>query len=109
MGRADYLKLGDWNAICFRCGRKFKASTMLKNWQGFWTCERDFEPRQPQDYVKGVPDVQSPPWTQPPPGDIFVKFCTPNSRSSIPGYGTPGCMIPGFVDPAFDPTILENP
>ena len=107
MGRADFLKLGDWNAICDRCGRKFKASQLRKTWQGFMVCRRDFEERQPQDFVKGVPDIQAPPWTRPPSGDIFVIFCTPNSRTALPGYATAGCAIPGYISPGFDPNITR--
>lgn len=107
MGRADFLKLGDWNAICDRCGFKFKASELRKTWQGFMVCRKDWEERQPQDFVKGVPDIQTPPWTRPPAGDIFVTFCTPNSRTAIPGYAIPGCCIPGFVAPGFDPLIVR--
>lgn len=28
-------------------------------------CEADWEPRHPQDFVKGVPDDQAPPWSRP--------------------------------------------
>lgn len=102
-GPADYLNLGDYNAVCFRCGSKFKASTMVKNWQGFWTCLRCFEPRQPQDFATGIKEITTPPWQQPDPAPIFApsNLCFPNDRTAIPGYGIPGCMIPGFIDPAW--------
>lgn len=72
MGRADYLALGDWNVVCFECGHKRKASTMKKNWQGYWVCPEHWEPRQPQDFVRAVPDQQTPPWVQPMPADRFL-------------------------------------
>jgi hypothetical protein len=100
-GGADSLLLGDWNAICFRCGSKFKASTMTKNWQGFYTCRRCYEPRQPQDFATGIKEITTPPWTQPPPADKFTTFCSPNDRTAVPGYMIPGCVRPGFVDPAW--------
>lgn len=65
IGKADFLVDGDWNALCFECGRKFKASTMRRHWQGYYVCEQHWEPRQPQDFVRSVPDVQTPPWVQP--------------------------------------------
>jgi|ERR1035437_921307 hypothetical protein len=104
--KADHFELGDWNATCFECGHKFKASQMRKHWQGYYVCERDWEPRHPQDFVSSVPDVQTPPWVQPIPGDTMALFCTPNGRSSIPFFAEPGCAIPGFTDPLFDPTIV---
>lgn len=63
-GRADYLALGDYNAICYECGGKFKASTLLRHWQGYYVCPPHWEARQPQDFVRSVPDIQTPPWTQ---------------------------------------------
>lgn len=98
MGQADFYSDGDWNAECFRCGRKFKASMMRKNWQGFWTCPADWEPRHPQDFVKSVPDEMTPPWTQPRTGEVFTEVCTPEAVQAIPGLGLPGCMMPGRND-----------
>lgn len=65
MGRADYLKLGDWNAICDRCGEKFKASELKETWDGLMVCSKDWEPRHPQDMIKGVEDDSSVPWARP--------------------------------------------
>ena len=70
-GKADYLALGDWNAQCYECGRKFKASQLIRHWQGYYVCKDHWEPRQPQDFVRAVPDQQTPPWTQPMPTDSF--------------------------------------
>lgn len=59
-GRADYLALGEHNVHCAECGAKFKSSQVRKNWKGFWVCARDWEPRHPQDFVKGVPEAPVP-------------------------------------------------
>lgn len=101
-GKADYLQLGDWNAACYECGMKFKASEMRRNWQGFWTCLPHWTPRQPQDFVRATADVQTPAWIQP-EGDTFVYFCTPNGTTGIAGYAVAGCAIPNFTAPGFDP------
>jgi len=93
-GRADYLEIGDYNAACSLCGRKRKASTMVKNWQGFYRCPSHNEPRQPQDFVRGLQDIQTPPWVQP-EEDFNLQICTFNGISAIPDYAIPGCMIPG--------------
>jgi hypothetical protein len=93
-GRADYLLVGDWNAVCSMCGRKRKASTLVKNWQGLWRCPEHNEPRQPQDFVRGVQDIQTPPWNQP-QIDVNRPTCTYNGCSAIPGWAVPGCSIPG--------------
>jgi hypothetical protein len=94
MGRADHLELGDWNAVCSLCGFKRKASTMVRNWQGFYRCPEHNEPRHPQDFVRGEQDIQTVPWSQP-PTETFVNICSFDGISAVPGVGLPGCMIPG--------------
>lgn len=71
-GRADYWAPGDWNTVCYECGRKRKASQLKKHWQGYFVCPEHWESRQPQDFARGVPDNQTPPWTQSMPQDNFV-------------------------------------
>lgn len=86
-GQADYLNLGDWNAICSVCGRKYKASEMVRQPDGVGTpwgggtyvCKRDYRPRQPQDFVRGIPDKMAPPWVQPRPSiGSFARLPTYN-------------------------------
>lgn len=72
MGRADYLALGDHNAICYFCGMKGKASKMVRNWQGFFVHPEHNEERHPQDFVRPVPDDQSVEWSQPPPAAVYT-------------------------------------
>lgn len=60
----NYFAPGDWNACCDRCGRKFKASQLRLTWDGYMVCERDWEPRHPQDFVRGVPEKIGVPWTR---------------------------------------------
>lgn len=104
MGKSDYYKPGDYNAICSMCGFKRKASELVKNWQGQYRCPEHNEPRHPQDFVRAVQDVQTPPWVQP-PSDVFVSECFPNDKTAIPGRAIPGCMIPGYISPLFDPSL----
>lgn len=75
MGRADYLDLGNWNAACGLCGRKRKASEMVQiepgvPGAGLYMCPEHRYKRNPQDFVRGIPDIQTPPWVQP-PTDLF--------------------------------------
>ena len=67
----DYFVGGDWNAYCARCGGKFKASQLRKQWQGYYVCPGDWEPRQPQDFVRSIRERPEVPWSQD-PADIFV-------------------------------------
>lgn len=84
-GPADFLALGDWNASCSICGRKRKASTMVQNWQGMWRCPEHNESRQPQDFVRGIPERVTPPWVQPPGADMFT-FNTGNVNTDGTDY-----------------------
>lgn len=99
-GRADYWLPGDWNAACSMCGRKRKASQMVKNWQGMYRCPEHNESRQPQDFVRGTQDVQTVPWAQP-ETDIDINICTFNGQSAVPNFALPNCSIPN--NPVFDP------
>ncbi len=65
MSGHDYWEPGGWNIQCFACGFKRKASEMRKQWQGYWTCPDCWTPRQPQDFVRGIPDNPSVPFVQP--------------------------------------------
>ena len=105
-GSADHLVLGDWNAVCSMCGHKFKASELVKHWHGMMRCRTCNEARHPQEYVRAVPDMQTPPWTQPEPADVFAVFCTPNSTSAIIDYAAVDCVIIDFVSSQFDPTVI---
>jgi hypothetical protein len=69
-GRADFLELGSWNVQCGLCGRKRKNSDMKQlppgvPGAGLYVCNDHEYQRNPQDYVRGIPDIQTPPWTQP--------------------------------------------
>jgi hypothetical protein len=99
-GRADYWKPGSWNADCSMCGRKRKADEMVRNWQGLYRCPEHDEPRQPQDYARGLPDDMTVPWAQQPAVQLTF-LCSVNTRSAIPGFALPGCSIPG--NSIFDP------
>jgi len=72
----DNYRHGQWNAICDRCGFKFKSNQLKKEWNGLRTCHgagtnNCWEPRHPQDFKRGKPDRQAPPWTKPEPVDVF--------------------------------------
>jgi len=81
MGRADFLKRGDFNRICDRCGRKVKASHTAKQTDGWTVCiDGCFDKwdtlSHPQNRVRGVQDRQSVPNPRPEPPDQFVPILT---------------------------------
>jgi hypothetical protein len=71
------FELGQWNALCQRCGRKYKARQIRLEWTGLRVCHGPsttgcWEPQQPQDFVKGRADRQAPAWSSPEAPDTFV-------------------------------------
>jgi hypothetical protein len=73
MGHADTYTHGDHNGLCDRCGFKFKFSELRKTWDGLYVCHKDWEPRQPQDMVRGLPDKQTVPVSRPEGTDTFLS------------------------------------
>lgn len=63
IGRADYLSKSEHNAICDRCGFKVKSNHLKLQWNGLMCCDSSvnncWESRNPQDFVRGVPDNSS--------------------------------------------------
>ena len=80
---------GDFWRICDRCGGKFRQSETRKTWDGFWVCLSDWEPRHPQDFVKGKTDKQSVPEPRPEPADVFIsdECAFPDGYSEVTSLG----------------------
>jgi hypothetical protein len=91
-GKADYLELGDWNAVCFECGRKFKASQLKRHWRGYYVCAQHWEARHPQDFVRAVAKIQVPEFVQPMPADVFIEII---NVTSVAGNAIAGHAIAG--------------
>ena len=106
MGQADYLRVGDWNVRCDRCGRKRKGSELKLQWNGLWVCPEHWEMRQPQDFVKAIQERPTPPYVRN-PADVYIQYCTPNGRTAIAGFAVAGCAIAGYRDPAFVPNVTD--
>lgn len=68
-----YFLSGQHNAICDRCGFKFKSGELKKDWQGLMVCNEDFELRNPQDFLRIQPERVVPDWVRPRPPDVFIE------------------------------------
>lgn len=53
-----------------------------------------FETRHPQDFVRGVKDDQTVPWTRAESADVETSICS--TRSAVAGIATAGCAIAGI-------------
>lgn len=70
--------------MCDVCGRKFKASILKQRWDGLMCCEQDWEIRQPQDFVRGVPDPQLVPFVRDEPTDKYVSLPAGDTSYTVP-------------------------
>lgn len=94
---------GDWKAVCDVCGREYLASTLRQRWDGFMTCQQDWEPRHPQEFVRGVADVQSPKWTRPESTDtyVFIPINSATAGIAITGLAVASRGFPiGLIPPS---------
>ena len=97
----NWLDKSSWNAICDSCGRKFKASSLLRRWDGLMVCKEDYEVRHPQDFLRVQREKIAVPWIRPYPAqDTFLPgICTVEGLTAIPGYMMAGCSIPSRTGP----------
>jgi hypothetical protein len=79
-GPNNFFRIGDWKAQCDECARIRHASEMFLRWDNCYVCQQCWEIRNPQDFVKGVPDNQAPPWTRPRPPPTFASGATGSSE-----------------------------
>lgn len=94
----NWLKLGDWNVVCDSCGRKFKASTMLKRWDGLFVCKEDYEVKHPQLSLRVHGDKQTVPIPRPEAiQDVFVNYCNIVNSQGKAGVALSGCAVSGKV------------
>jgi hypothetical protein len=86
MSYTSRYQKGDWKAICDVCGRELKASRLKQRWDGLMVCQQDWEPRHPQDFVRGVAES----------ADTFVHLiCTVYGQQGIASFAIAGCAIAG--------------
>lgn len=95
MGARDYYAKGQWNCWCPVCGFKRKSGEMRLRWDGVYVCEQDWEPRQPQDFVRGHADKQQVDFTLSENPDQFVGAARTPAGNII--VGTPTIYVNGSV------------
>lgn len=108
MPGADFLDLGNWNANCAKCGFKYKASELIKEAAGaglsaMWVCRKCWRPRQPQEFVRGIPEKPQAPWVQKFPETYVTNFCDLYGISAVVGYAVVDCSTVEMVYTGSDP------
>lgn len=71
----SYYKPGDHNAVCDKCGFRFKFSQLRRDGdnRGLWVCRKCYDPEHPQDNVRVKPDRQGVRVSRPEPEPEFVS------------------------------------
>lgn len=58
--------------ICDRSGFEFPLRELVREWNGLMVHPRFLDKRNPQDFVRGVPDERALPFTRPEAPDDFL-------------------------------------
>lgn len=73
MGRKLFYKPGSFYRVDDRTGFPERAEHTKKQWNNVYTREKSFEPRQPQDFVRGRKDDQTVPDARPLAPAVFLE------------------------------------
>lgn len=66
------IKIPEPVGICDASGFKFPLRDLVKQWDGARVARKFLDRRNPQDFVRGVPDRQSLPFARPESPDVFI-------------------------------------
>ena len=64
---------GDWTVVCDVSGFRVLASETRKQWDNSIAWERVWTARQPQDYLRGIPDNMTVPFSRPKTDPNFIE------------------------------------
>lgn len=68
----DHWESGNYWMICDVCGFKYRRSEMMQRWDNAWVCGDDWEPRHPQEFLRGKNEQISVPIARPEPEEISI-------------------------------------
>lgn len=75
-------QVGSYKMVCDRSGQTFDASEMRKEWTGLWVHESYWEPRHPQEFVRGVADDRRVPVSRPAAASTSLQLSATGSGTS---------------------------
>jgi len=82
---APGYEAGNHWVVCDMCGFDIRAKDIKKTWDNRLVCPMDWEPRQPQDFVRSREDnIRALDPVRPPPEDVFIAACS-TTESGVAG------------------------
>lgn len=66
------IRPGDWLYNCQRCGFTIYGSEVRREWTGLRVCSKCWDPRHPQDFLRGIRDDQAVPFANSPGEPYFL-------------------------------------
>lgn len=78
---ADSYRAGDNWVVCDLCGFKYRRSEVRLRWDGAVVCHKDWEPRHPQEFVRGVKEKAGVDLARPDPEVITID--TPVTQDDL--------------------------
>ena len=83
MSVSKYIPGGNWG-ICQRCSFQYRAKDLKKEWTNLLVCGDCWEPRHPQDFIRGRKENIIPPVVSPEPTDKFIDITFADTQTDIP-------------------------
>lgn len=96
MGRKLHYKPGSYYQVDDRTGFPQRTDRMRKEWDNLIVDRRVWEPRQPQDLVRGVKDNQNVDNARPLAPHVFVGPTETTLAATVPVLGVTGTLASNF-------------
>ena len=97
---------GDHWVRCDVCDLVYRNKDMMQRWDNAVVCKQDYEPRHPQDLIRGVKDDVSPKGFIRPDSVTEKNLCT--TSIAVSGLAITGCAVAGRGLDNFVPTPVSG-
>ena len=79
----SYKANGNWG-VCQRCQVTVRAQSLRKEWTGLLVCHECWEPRHPQDFIRGRKENVVPAIVSPEPPERYLDVTFAATTTTIP-------------------------
>lgn len=99
---------GDHWVICDECGFKVRSSQTRLRWDNRLVCLKDWEPRHPQEFVRGRKDKQRVNNPRPEPADVFLEL-NQVTEDNLEGLPVDRVLAPAAASIVFTGSAVNIP